>query len=89
MQKAACISPCLCKRRVFEHRERLNSHIFPQYGTLQFGKFEEIQKKGYQAAMDMLAKLEVEGRLPSLFIDGKDTPGSSKRKGQSARRNSI
>jgi len=56
---------------------------------LQFGKFEEIQKKGYQTAMEMLAKLKVEDRLPSLFIDGKDTPGSSKKKGQSARRNSI
>jgi len=56
---------------------------------LQFGKFEEIQKKGYQTAMEMLAKLEVEGGLPSLFIDGMDTPGSSKKKGQSARRNSI
>ncbi len=66
-----------------------NSHIFLQYGTLQFGKFEEIQKKGYQTAMEMLAKLKVEDRLPSLFIDGKDTPGSSKKKGQSARRNSI
>ncbi|KAF8624239.1 hypothetical protein AX15_005999 [Amanita polypyramis BW_CC] len=60
-----------------------------EYGTLQFGKFEEIQNKGYETATEMLSKLEAEGRLPSLFIDGKDMTASSKKKGQSARRNSV
>ncbi|KAK2461472.1 hypothetical protein APHAL10511_005935 [Amanita phalloides] len=60
-----------------------------EYGTLQFGKFEEIRKKGYQAARETLTKLEAEGRLPSMIIDGKDALASSKKKGQSARRNSI
>ncbi|TFK41896.1 hypothetical protein BDQ12DRAFT_677345 [Crucibulum laeve] len=59
-----------------------------EYGTLQFGKFEEIQKKGYHAAIEILDKLEEEGKLPSAFIDGKEgTRG--KKKGRSARRNSI
>ncbi|SJL06088.1 related to Lysophospholipase NTE1 [Armillaria ostoyae] len=60
-----------------------------EYGTLQFGKFEEIQKLGYHAAMKTLEKLDEEGRLPSALIDGKDSVINAKRKGQSARRNSI
>ncbi|PFH52298.1 hypothetical protein AMATHDRAFT_57351 [Amanita thiersii Skay4041] len=59
------------------------------YGTLQFGKFEEIKKKGYHAALEMLEKLHKEGRLPCAFIDEKTPSISSKKKGQSARRNSI
>jgi hypothetical protein len=83
---------CLCKRWVpgffllilapISYREQ-------QYGTLQFGKFEEIQKKGYHAAMDILKKWDEEGRLPSAYIDGKDATSSGKKKGRSARRNSI
>jgi hypothetical protein len=60
-----------------------------QYGTLQFGQFEEIQKKGYNAAMKMLAKWEAEGRLPSEFVDDKDRSIKERRKGRSARRNSV
>lgn len=60
-----------------------------EYGTLQFGKFDEIQSKGYHAAMEMLAKIEKERRLPSLVIEEKDSLASSKKKGQSARRYSI
>ena len=62
---------------------------FSQYGTLQFGKFEEILKKGYDAAMNMLEKFEEEGRLPSAAVDGKDGSGSGRKKGRSVRRNSI
>ncbi|KAJ3978131.1 hypothetical protein EV361DRAFT_875341 [Lentinula raphanica] len=58
------------------------------YGTLQFAKFEEIQKKGYQSAMEFLGKYADEGRLPSAFIDGRDGTESTT-KGLSARRNSI
>ncbi|KAH6916678.1 hydrolase [Coprinopsis sp. MPI-PUGE-AT-0042] len=58
------------------------------YGTLQFGKFEEILKKGYTTAMELLDGFEGEGRLPSPFIDGGESL-SGKKKGKSARRNSI
>ncbi|KAG7099787.1 hypothetical protein E1B28_001599 [Marasmius oreades] len=56
------------------------------YGTLQFNKFEEIRKVGYDAAVKILDKWADEGVLPSAAIKG--TPGSST-KGRSARRNSI
>lgn len=59
------------------------------YGTLQFGKFEEIQELGYTEALKLLEKWDDEGTLPSAFIDGKDPPVKRKRKGLSARRNSI
>jgi lysophospholipid hydrolase len=65
-----------------------NSLAF-QFGTLQFGKFEEIQKRGYHAAMDILGKWEEEGCLPSAYVGEKNTGPSSKTKGRSARRNSI
>ncbi|KIK70532.1 hypothetical protein GYMLUDRAFT_32561 [Collybiopsis luxurians FD-317 M1] len=58
------------------------------YGTLQWNKFEEIQKRGYRSALDFLEKRANEGRLPSAFIDGRDgSEGTTK--GRSARRNSI
>ncbi|KAJ6541870.1 hypothetical protein B0H19DRAFT_1175019 [Mycena capillaripes] len=60
-----------------------------EYGTLQFGKFEEIQSKGYEAAVAILEKLDEEGRLPSAFIDGKQEGKGGKKKGRSVRRNSI
>ncbi|KAH9949389.1 patatin-domain-containing protein [Amylocystis lapponica] len=60
-----------------------------EFGTLQFGKFEEIHKKGYQAAMDFLEKWDEEGRLPSAFIGDGGAPASGKTRGRSARRNSI
>lgn len=59
-----------------------------QYGTLQWGKFEEIQEKGYQAAIKILEEWEEEGRLPSGFIEGGDSK-TKRKKGQSARRNTI
>ncbi|TRM61508.1 hypothetical protein BD626DRAFT_501259 [Schizophyllum amplum] len=48
-----------------------------EYGTLQFSKFEELQKIGYEAGMKALAQWDEEGRLPSP------------KQGRAARRNSI
>ena len=59
-----------------------------KYGTLQFSKFEEIQKAGYHAALEILKKWNDEGRLPPALIDGHDNI-AGKKKGRSARRNSI
>lgn len=59
------------------------------YGTMQFGKFDELLKKGYHSAVDILDKLEAEGRLPSAALDNKDGNAAGKKKGRSARRNSI
>jgi len=60
-----------------------------EYGTLQFGKFEEISKKGYHAALDILERFEGEGRLPPGTLPGTDAKTPEKRKGKSARRNSV
>ncbi|KAI0673740.1 patatin-domain-containing protein [Trametes maxima] len=60
-----------------------------EYGTLQFSKFEEIQKKGYHAAIAFLEKFEAEGRLPSAFVGEGTKPATGKTRGRSARRNSI
>ncbi len=59
-----------------------------QYGTLQWAKFEEIQEQGYQAATKILEEWEEQGRLPSGLIEGKNE-NAKKKKGQSARRNTI
>lgn len=58
-----------------------------EYGTMSFGKFEEIEKVGYHAALEMLEKLSKEGKLPLPF-PGKSS-GSQRKKGIGARRNSI
>ncbi|KAI0316483.1 hypothetical protein OF83DRAFT_1126430 [Amylostereum chailletii] len=60
-----------------------------EFGTLQFSKFEEIQEKGYHEALKLLEKWDEEGKLPSTYIEGKDMTARRKKKGQSARRNSI
>ncbi|KAJ7269243.1 hypothetical protein B0H12DRAFT_1094828 [Mycena haematopus] len=60
-----------------------------EYGTLQFSKFEEIQSKGYDAAVAWLETLDEENRLPSAFLDGTQGIKGGKKKGRSARRNSI
>jgi len=60
-----------------------------EYGTLQFGKFEEIQEKGYQAALEFIDKWEEDDVLPSAFIGDKSIAATSKTRGRSARRNSI
>ncbi|EPT03439.1 hypothetical protein FOMPIDRAFT_1035433 [Fomitopsis schrenkii] len=59
-----------------------------EFGTLQFGKFEEIQEKGYRAAMDFLEKWNEEGRLPSAYV-GEARASMAGKRGKSARRNSI
>ncbi|KAI9454834.1 patatin-domain-containing protein [Russula earlei] len=59
-----------------------------EYGTLQWNKFEEIESKGYQEATKILERWEEEGKLPSGSIEGKDA-NAKRKKGQSARRNSI
>jgi len=57
---------------------------------LQFNKFDEIEKKGYQAANEMLDRMEEEGKLSNLLMDGTSTSKSrTARKGRSARRNSV
>jgi lysophospholipid hydrolase len=58
------------------------------YGTLQWGKCEEILEKGYRASRDMLQKAQAEGTLPSMVLDG-DGAQQGRKKGRSARRNSI
>lgn len=60
-----------------------------EFGTLQFGKFEEIQKKGYEAARNFLEKWDEEGRLPSAYVGDIKASAAGKTRGKSARRNSI
>ncbi|KAI6031333.1 hypothetical protein BKA83DRAFT_4198788 [Pisolithus microcarpus] len=62
-----------------------------EYGTLQFSKFDEIERKGYQAANEILDGLEEEGKLSNLLLLDGPKVGKSKatRKGRSARRNSV
>ena len=63
----------------------------PQYGTMQFGKFEEIQQKGYEAAMKALEQWETEGKLPSVYENVKELRDvkAARRRGRSLRRNSV
>ncbi|KAG1857616.1 hypothetical protein C8R48DRAFT_607265 [Suillus tomentosus] len=61
-----------------------------EYGTLQFSKFDEIQQKGYLAAVEILDKWEEEGKLPVPNLDGYGANSNRvSRKGRSARRNSV
>ncbi|KIY73513.1 patatin-domain-containing protein [Cylindrobasidium torrendii FP15055 ss-10] len=60
-----------------------------EYGTLQFGKFEEIEQKGYEAAQKILDDWEEDGLLPPPLISGQDTLPTGKKKGRGVRRNSI
>lgn len=62
-----------------------------EYGTLQFSKFDEIERKGYQATNEILDRLEEEGKLSNLLLIDGPKVGKSKtaRKGRSARRNSV
>ncbi|KAG2138700.1 uncharacterized protein EDB93DRAFT_1299317 [Suillus bovinus] len=61
-----------------------------EYGTLQFSKFDEIQSKGYLAAVEILDKWEEEGKLPVPNLDGYGANNNKcSRKGRSARRNSV
>ena len=57
---------------------------------MQFNKLEEIRGKGYHAAMKLLEEWEEEGRLAGILQDSKEEGGrKGRKKGKSARRNSI
>ncbi|KAI5124113.1 hypothetical protein M0805_000927 [Coniferiporia weirii] len=60
-----------------------------EYAIMQFNKYEEIQKKGYDAAMGMLKKWEEEGKLAAILDGLVDVRSQERRKGRSARRNSV
>ncbi|KLO11324.1 patatin-domain-containing protein [Schizopora paradoxa] len=60
-----------------------------EYGIMDFNKFEEIQKKGYDAAVDMLDKLEEEGKLSAVLEEGAEIRSQGRKKGRGLRRNSI
>ncbi|QRV97636.1 cAMP-dependent protein kinase inhibitor [Ceratobasidium sp. AG-Ba] len=64
-----------------------------EYGTLQFGRFDEIYQVGYSAAVEMLNQWDAECRLPSRLLTHEDTDGvvrgMRRTKGRSLRRNSI
>ncbi|CEL53820.1 hypothetical protein RSOLAG1IB_06601 [Rhizoctonia solani AG-1 IB] len=65
-----------------------------EFGTLQFGRYDEIYQVGYSAAVEMLDQWDAENRLPSRYVmSGDDARGlgktGKKSKGRSLRRNSI
>ncbi|KAH8119991.1 patatin-domain-containing protein [Phellopilus nigrolimitatus] len=60
-----------------------------EYAILQFNKYEEIQNRGYRAALDMLEKWEEEGKLATILDDLTEVRSQGKKKGRSARRNSV
>ena len=62
---------------------------YAQYGTLQFNKFEEIQCRGYHAAMAKLLEWDSNNLLPSVTMHENKGLLLPKRKGVSLRRNSI
>lgn len=57
-----------------------------QFGTLQFGKFEDIVEKGYKSGLKALKKWKEEGKMPIVTHEGVER---GKRKGRGLRRNSI
>ncbi|KAG8862931.1 phosphatidylcholine and lysophosphatidylcholine phospholipase [Tulasnella sp. 330] len=60
------------------------------YGTMQFGKYEELVEIGYKAGIEALEKWREDGALPNGFEDeSQGTDKSRKKKGRSLRRNSI
>ena len=59
------------------------------FGTLEFGKFDEISAKGYSAAQTMLDEWEREGRLPMGVERAVGERGRRRKGGVSARRNSV
>ena len=63
--------------------------IVTQYGTMQFDKYDEIRKRGYNAAVENLRKLEEDGKLSTILDALMEARNSDKKKGTSARRNSI
>ncbi|KAG9092301.1 hypothetical protein FRC07_011690, partial [Ceratobasidium sp. 392] len=63
------------------------------YGTLQFGRYDEIYQVGYTAAVEMLNQWDAERRLPSRLVTNEEGDrigrGGRRSKGRSLRRNSI
>ena len=57
-----------------------------QYGTLQFGKFDDIVEKGYKSGLKALKKWKEEGKMLIVAHEGVER---GKRKGRGLRRNSI
>lgn len=47
-----------------------------EFTTLGFGRFEEILKKGYETAKEMLKDLDAKGKLPTGLDDGTNRPDS-------------
>ncbi|GJJ09947.1 hypothetical protein Clacol_004171 [Clathrus columnatus] len=62
-----------------------------EYGTMQFGKFEEIQEKGYLAMKKQLEKWDEEGRLPVVYEDASQLREMrlGRKRGRTLRRNSV
>lgn len=56
---------------------------------MDWKKFEEIQQKGYDAAIAILEKLDEEGKLSAILDDGAEAKSRRRKKGRSLRRNSI
>ena len=57
-----------------------------QYGTLQFGKFDDIVEKGYKSGLKALKMWKEEGKMSIVAHEGVER---GKRKGRGLRRNSI
>ena len=63
-----------------------------KFGTLEFGKFNEIEEIGYRTACTMLNEWEAKGALPTgeIIVEPDQPAFSFRRKGGiSARRNSV
>jgi lysophospholipid hydrolase len=60
-----------------------------QYGTLDFGKFDEIYEVGYQYCKEFLEGLRKEGKLEGLVSGNLRNGGEKKRGPRLSRRQSI
>jgi predicted acylesterase/phospholipase RssA len=61
-----------------------------RYGTLEFGKFDEVYEVGYQYCKEFLKILKREGKYESLLGGNVKTSGARKRGGpRLSRRQSI
>lgn len=80
------ILPRQCKKYVVLAPPFFFCSLVCQFGTLQFGKFEDIVEKGYKSGLKALRKWKEEGKLPVVAHEGVER---GKRKGRGLRRNSI
>ncbi|KAK4231348.1 lysophospholipase NTE1 [Podospora fimiseda] len=60
-----------------------------EYGTLDFGKFDEIYKVGYSFGKAYMQKLRDEGVLPLITMEGDSEAKKALRRTMAPRRNSI